>query len=208
MTYNKKYSARKRSGMCVQCGQRKSRKNKVLCTKCNQRRQAYLKQKRKKMKKNGLCVRCGAKIEKPGVERCNACRARRAVHDHARYKRLVASNICHRCGKKKGQKHHSLCENCWFKNMASRVFGDASKWGKIRDKFKKQGGKCAYSGTKLMPGRNASLDHIVPKSRGGTNRLSNLQWVDRGVNTMKSNMSHEKFLRLVKKIYKHNHMGR
>lgn len=203
MVHNNHYVYRKKKGICVQCGRRKSRKNKVLCVKCNDNRQLYIKKKRKRLKQKGLCVRCGLTVETKGLERCDACRIKRVAHDKNRYQRLINSNICHRCGKSKVQKYHSLCENCWFKRMASRVFGDATKWTKIKNKFNKQNGKCAYSGIKLRPGRNASLDHIVPKSRGGTNRLSNLQWVDRYINTMKSNMTHGRFLQLIQKIYKH-----
>jgi 5-methylcytosine-specific restriction endonuclease McrA len=43
-------------------------------------------------------------------------------------------------------------------------------------------------------GINASVDHRTPKSKGGSNELDNLQWVDIRINKMKGDMTHEKFV--------------
>jgi 5-methylcytosine-specific restriction endonuclease McrA len=61
----------------------------------------------------------------------------------------------------------------------------------------KQGGICPYTGKILSLGKDASVDHIVPKSRGGSTELSNLQWVYYQVNFMKGDMFHEEFLELI-----------
>lgn len=57
-----------------------------------------------------------------------------------------------------------------------------------------------YSGRRLVPGQNASLDHLVPRSRGGTDTLENLQWVDLKVNLMKTDLMHDEFLALCAQI--------
>lgn len=59
--------------------------------------------------------------------------------------------------------------------------------------IKKQDYRCALSGTLLSPD-SAALDHIVPVSKGGTDHISNLQWVDRTINRMKSNMEVQEFI--------------
>lgn len=41
--------------------------------------------------------------------------------------------------------------------------------------FLRQGGKCAISGRKFMPGETKHADHIIPLKDGGENRESNLQ---------------------------------
>jgi 5-methylcytosine-specific restriction endonuclease McrA len=71
----------------------------------------------------------------------------------------------------------------------------------LDDKFDKQTGICPYTGRHLILGKDASLDHIVPSSKGGTNDLENLQWVFHKANEMKWNYSEEEFLGLVREIF-------
>lgn len=66
--------------------------------------------------------------------------------------------------------------------------------------WEKQGGRCAYTGELLIPGVNASLDHKIPSTRGGTNDLENLQWVTYQVNRMKTDMLEEEFFRLCRMV--------
>lgn len=55
--------------------------------------------------------------------------------------------------------------------------------------------RCPYTGIKLIPGVNASLDHIVPKCNGGSDELSNLQWVHIWINKMKFCSDEDEFVR-------------
>lgn len=64
-----------------------------------------------------------------------------------------------------------------------------------------QGYRCALSGVRLEP-RNAEVDHKIPLSRGGTNDLGNLQWLDRNVNRAKGAMDNEEFIAMCKQIAK------
>ena len=59
---------------------------------------------------------------------------------------------------------------------------------------------CAYSDRKLVPGLNASIDHITPVFKRGLDDINNLQWVDTQINTMKTDMDHSNFLSTCYKI--------
>jgi 5-methylcytosine-specific restriction endonuclease McrA len=80
--------------------------------------------------------------------------------------------------------------------MANSHDISTKKWAELRDLLEQQGGRCAYSGELLILGQNMSLDHKTPRSRGGGNELSNLQWVTWRINLMKNDLTHEEFLRM------------
>lgn len=54
----------------------------------------------------------------------------------------------------------------------------------ILNKLKYQNYKCALTGEKLIFGKNISLDHIFPFSKGGSDNIENLQWI-----TLKANLN-------------------
>lgn len=60
----------------------------------------------------------------------------------------------------------------------------------------RDGFRCQYTGRLLGP-EEGSLDHVIPRSRGGPNTWENLVWSARDVNTRKGNrLPHEAGLRL------------
>ncbi len=67
-----------------------------------------------------------------------------------------------------------------------------------------QRGLCRLTGEPMLPGSTArfgaSVDHIVPQSRGGDHSLRNLQWVTRSVNAAKNDLTSEEFIALCKVI--------
>lgn len=66
--------------------------------------------------------------------------------------------------------------------------------------WKEQKGRCKVTGVQLIPGRTASLDHVLPVSRGGTNKRENLQFVHIAINCMKQNNTQEEFIKLLKQL--------
>ena len=56
-----------------------------------------------------------------------------------------------------------------------------------------QGHLCALSGIRLDID-NAELDHKIPVARGGTNDLSNLQWIHKEINRAKGTMTNDEFI--------------
>ena len=88
----------------------------------------------------------------------------------------------------------ALCIDCWFGRVVSTATGTRADLPALRALFDAQGGLCAYTGKVLVPGTNASLDHKIPRSRGGPDTVENLQWVDYRINLMKNALLHDEFL--------------
>lgn len=72
-----------------------------------------------------------------------------------------------------------------FKKMPIKNFGDIpSKY----DIYIRDGGICQYTGKKIHRS-NGTIDHVIPKSKGGSNRWDNLVLCSKDVNTKKGNKS-------------------
>ena len=62
----------------------------------------------------------------------------------------------------------------------------------------RDGNRCQYTGKVLKP-EEGSLDHVVPRSRGGKDAWENLVWSSKDVNARKGNrLPHEAGLRLLR----------
>ena len=62
----------------------------------------------------------------------------------------------------------------------------------------RDGNRCQYTGKLLRPDEG-SLDHVLPRSRGGKDTWENLVWSSKDVNTRKGNrLPHEAGLQLLK----------
>lgn len=66
--------------------------------------------------------------------------------------------------------------------------------------------KCYISGESinLLDSKSWSLDHIIPKSKGGDNSINNCGITTRQVNTMKSDIMYEDFIKICEKITEYN----
>jgi 5-methylcytosine-specific restriction endonuclease McrA len=61
----------------------------------------------------------------------------------------------------------------------------------------RDGNRCQYTGKVLRPDEG-SLDHVLPRSRGGRDEWENLVWADKAVNAKKGNrLPHEAGLKLL-----------
>ena len=61
----------------------------------------------------------------------------------------------------------------------------------------RDGNRCQYTGKLLRPDEG-SIDHILPRSRGGADAWENLVWAAKEVNSRKGNrLPHEAGLRLL-----------
>jgi hypothetical protein len=147
----------------------------------------------------GLCIECNNPVEK-GKSRCSQCLARTRARKAQRNQENIARGRCTECIEAALNGHH-LCLRCYTKSVSSRHLGTKKRWQEILDLFNKQNGKCALSGLPLILGVNADLDHIVPQSRGGSNDLSNLQWVLESVNKFKNHSLESELFNLVEALY-------
>lgn len=63
--------------------------------------------------------------------------------------------------------------------------------------FERDGGKCQFTGEYI--GRNGSLDHVMPVSRGGKTSFENIVWSKKEINSLKADRTPEEAgLRLIR----------
>ncbi len=86
-----------------------------------------------------------------------------------------------------------------------KLYGAQYQNGTLKDTklrkyiFKKYDNQCGYCGSK----DNLEIEHIVPKSKGGTNSVKNITLSCRKCNELKSNMSLKQFGKLINKDLSH-----
>jgi 5-methylcytosine-specific restriction endonuclease McrA len=67
-----------------------------------------------------------------------------------------------------------------------------------RSIWERDGGVCQYSGRKLKPSEG-NIDHVIPRSRGGSNDWKNCVLADKRINNRKADrLPHEAGLRLIR----------
>ena len=197
MGYSKLQLERKSNGLCILCG-KPAVVGILFCESCCSIHNERSKKIRGYRKANNLCLDCGGEKDRPKFTRCSKC----AERQHKSFAKLVASRhekgLC-RCGNP--ATIGKVCNDCWFKRESQFNTGSKHMWQAIKQLLEKQEYKCAYSGRHLIPGVNASLDHIVPIAKSGSNDITNLQWVDKQINTrMKFGLSHQEFMSLIHQI--------
>jgi hypothetical protein len=82
------------------------------------------------------------------------------------------------------------------------MFGTRRHWKLLKQKLQEQEYKCAYTGVQLIPGVNASVDHVYPKFKYPEMAKDphNIEWVTTEVNVMKRDRTPEEFLSLMRSI--------
>lgn len=89
----------------------------------------------------------------------------------------------------------------WFKNVGvPHGIGNKKGIELLRSLWLEQGGLCAVTGERLVPGSTASIDHIIPKSKGGTSERGNLRWVLLRINQAKWDMTHDEFVAVCRQV--------
>ena len=78
------------------------------------------------------------------------------------------------------------------------VKGKISK-DELKTLFDSQNGKCALTGRDLDL-YTMELDHIIPRSKGGLNVISNVQWTCEEANQAKKNLTDDDFIKLCKEV--------
>jgi len=195
------YLDRKGKGLCVSCGTEYSNNGMLFCDKCREFRKELTKTNKDKLRKAGLCLDCRQPLDIKDKLRCPDCLAKGVVSTLKRQHEHQLNHLCVKCGEPATVRDKQCCcAICWFKDIAKSRTGSTKNWLFIKQLLGKQDYRCIYTGKELRIGENASLDHIVPKSKGGDNSILNLQWVDLQINVMKNNMSHQEFISTIQLI--------
>lgn len=69
----------------------------------------------------------------------------------------------------------------------------------LRHLFNGQGGRCALTG-RALSAHDIHIDHIVPRSKGGTDRIENLRWLSEAANRAKRALSDAELIALARDI--------
>ena len=146
-----------------------------------------------------ICTNCGLPAHKHHIY-CQRCLSKKRQTTAARTARRDAAGLCARCGK--GQKLLGgmvvrECLVCFFKRHARVAMGSEGRWRELVRLYLAQGGRCWFSGRKLTLGWNASLDHLIPKSRRRdlSRDVNNLAWCLYSLNLAKGVKTEGEFVR-------------
>jgi len=199
-TYSRYYVARKVNHLCVYCGKPVTR-GLVHCEDCRVKVNLRSNLSKRALHKNHLCVSCRKPCEQNNRVLCNKCLIKSSTRSKNLRKKRHAAGLCAGCGKRLLLIRNRVCEPCWFKEVALRWTGSQKNGPILMTIFKRQCGRCIYTGENLVLGETASLDHVVPRSRGGSSEPENLQWVGKRINEMKGNLIHEEFLKIISDIF-------
>ena len=132
----------------------------------------------------GICRDCRGPSD--GKTRCLTC-VRKIKRN------LRAKGKCGSCGGCKDTSS-SLCKRCILKNIAKKSLGDSSRHEELLQLLHNQNYQCPITGLHIELGINASVDHIIPRNRGGNHSVENLRWVHVVFNRMKSDFLDSEFV--------------
>jgi len=146
-----------------------------------------------------LCVKgCGKPTATSG-RRCFVCLEKQRRDNRRYYAKRVARGQCPSC--RKSAEVGIFCFKHWLKNVGvPHGLGNGKGIALLQRLWEEQKGQCAITGETLIPGATASIDHIIPKSRGGASVNGNLQWVLLQVNRIKWDMTNEEFVETCRKV--------
>lgn len=180
-------------GICSCCGKNPLIQGRAKCQSCIDQWNKHRANRRSSRKQQGVCTECG----EPSYKRYSRCEKHYLENKNSTEKlkaERINKGLCCRCGKVPYVSNHQQCTVCILKAFAHELWRDRGRWKELLELFNKQGGRCSYTGEQLVIGQGASIDHIVARSKGGTDDISNLQWVKRVVNLMKTDQRHQEFI--------------
>jgi hypothetical protein len=194
-------SRRLSDGLCVKCG-KISVLGTVSCNSCSNKNSERKKEIRSRRLSDGLCVRCGKNYPENCKSSCDNCIKQKYEQSIILKEKRLEIDMCTQCGKKSACEGKKRCKLCIFKNICRKATGSTRNSKHLAKKIQDQNFTCPYTGIKLIVGVNASLDHIVPKSKGGSNNVENLEWIDLNVNLLKGARTKDDFMEIWKFLVK------
>jgi len=209
MVYEKTQQLRIDEGLCKDCGQpRGINGTTIRCRICANDASTRASNSKKKKRdfwllNDDLCNQCG-KEKDIKFQLCEDCKEKARERYSNTFleqkEQRILNNVCWMCGKSCFFDSR-LCQKHWLKSLLEKYKFDLNQQNLLFVKLEKQNFECFYTGVKLTPGTNCSIDHIEPRSKNGKiNDPDNCVWVDRKINMIKNNMNHIEFVDLCKQI--------
>lgn len=176
--------------LCTKCRKHSAKADRKLCSFCLG--DAARARARNSADVTKCAMGCGRE-RAPGCKRCEACLKKKRGWDRGLYQARAQRGQCTCC--MASAEVGLFCFDHWLKNVGNaHGLGNKKGIALLKQLWEEQGGRCAVTGEPLIPGATASIDHAIPKSRGGDSRKENLRWVLLQVNHIKWDMTHEEFL--------------
>lgn len=209
MPYQKFHADRIENGLCKDCGNpRGEAGTTVFCRACANIHSEKMAKRKSRVRDErvgkGLCYNCG-KYPGNGKSLCDMCRekARNAYHRTSKNRilRKLSSGICKCCTEETFYKSN-YCRKHWMENILRHSHLDRLSADILFSKLEDQNFKCFYTGIDIVPGINATLDHLKSRSKNTDLRsdIDNLVWCDRRVNAMKGELNYNEFILLCRTI--------
>lgn len=182
---------------CRDCN-KEAKENRSMCEQCLNKYRQRAKERRNELIKKGKCASCGISDSVADNHLCENCTICRNAARIKRKEKYIKENKCIKCARLKSYVsawHHSWCPWCQLSYKFEFIGTKESAEKLINDMLAKQNFKCALTGRCLIKNK-FHIDHIVPRSLGGTNDISNLQLLVDEANVFKTNLSMNQVIRL------------
>jgi hypothetical protein len=203
MSKNPTTERRKLLGVCIDCAGPREDASKLCCLAC-----AGIRNSKKGSTKSyqahiesGMCGRCGKPRDR-ATKLCSQCTADTAAASKAwRERRKADGTRCMYCTEPRWHSSTS-CRYHFVEKLTHNYNVPKEHVEALAKRLEDCNFLCAYTGQPLVPGVNASLDHIVSRSTDPSRASDplNLVWCDRTVNNMKTDYSIPELLTFAKAL--------
>lgn len=195
---------RQQAGTCVDCGGARD-PSAARCVPCQSKQVGYKQQRKGLLKRieGTLCTNCDRPRDQE-TKLCSACTssATRASKEW-RAKRRETGTQCMYCIE---PRWHASSSCRWhFVEKILNNFNIGPRYsGQVAEMLEASNFTCFYTGVPLVPGENASLDHVLPRSKYPhlTDCLENLVWCDRTFNNLKTNYETAELMNACRELLK------
>ena len=211
MAYDKTQQKRIILGLCKDCGEKRGLSGtKVHCRACaNKAVERATKRKtklRKLYKPLDVCNQCGGPInDKQHNKLCEKCRglARKKAAEYSAKRRATHPRLglCVKCSREIiGESRY--CKYHWLEMLRKCGIKKREDRDKIFNKLEEQEYRCFFTDIELIPGKNATVDHLNPKSKHPEleSDIDNIVWCDKRINLMKGDFTYDEFISTCKTV--------